>query len=201
MIEDVGGHVGTGYAGATPRAAPVRRLCGDCAATVRGLSGARKPGARPARTRDPGAAVVSGVMGTTSTNADRSSPATSGPPAAALDAGSRLARYTQAFAGLEAPFAFVDLDAMHSNAAEMLARVGGKPIRLASKSLRCRGIQRLLLDRYAGLRGQLTYTLPETLWLDAEGFENLLLAYPSVDRGALHELARRTREQPRALRS
>ena len=79
----------------------------------------------------------------------------------------------------------------------MLARVGGKPIRLASKSLRCRGVQRLLLDRYAGLRGQLTYTLPETLWLHAEGFENLLLAYPSVDRGALHELARRTREQPR----
>ena len=126
-------------------------------------------------------------MGTTSTS-----------PAAKADLGAeaRLARYSQAFAGLEAPFAFVDLDAMHSNAAEMLARVSGKPIRLASKSLRCRGIQRLLLDRYAGLRGQLTYTLPETLWLDAEGFENLLLAYPSVDRGALHELARRTREQP-----
>lgn len=108
-----------------------------------------------------------------------------------------MARYGRALADLEAPFAFVDLDALHSNAAEMLARVGGKPIRLASKSLRCRGIQRRLLERYPGLRGQLTYTLPETLWLDSEGFENLLLAYPSVDRAALHALALRTREQPR----
>ena len=37
---------------------------------------------------------------------------------------------------------------------------------------------------------------PETLWLDESGFENLLLAYPSVDRTALQALARRTREQP-----
>jgi D-serine deaminase-like pyridoxal phosphate-dependent protein len=121
---------------------------------------------------------------------------TSTAPSADLGAEGRQARYTEAFAGLEAPFAFVDLDALHSNAAEMLARVGGKPIRLASKSLRCRGMQRLLLDRYPGLRGQLTYTLPETLWLDGAGFENLLLAYPSVDRTALQALARRTRERP-----
>ncbi|HUH80279.1 MAG TPA: amino acid deaminase/aldolase [Solirubrobacteraceae bacterium] len=118
-------------------------------------------------------------------------------PAADLTSEGRLARYSQAFAGLEAPFAFVDLDALHLNALQMLERAAGKPIRLASKSLRCRGMQRLLLDRYAGLEGQLTYTLPETLWLDGAGFENLLLAYPSVDRTALLALARRTREQPR----
>jgi D-serine deaminase-like pyridoxal phosphate-dependent protein len=121
---------------------------------------------------------------------------TSAAPAGGLGAEARLARYRQALSGLEAPFAFVDIDALHSNAGEMLARAAGKPIRVASKSLRCRGIQRLLLDRYAGLRGQLTYTLAETLWLHDTGFEDLLLAYPSVDRGALRELAQRTRERP-----
>jgi len=131
-------------------------------------------------------------MGTASTRTGVETEAGAG-----LDPASRLARYTQAFAALEAPFAFVDLDALHSNASEMLGRAAGKPIRLASKSLRCRGMQRLLLERYPGLRGQLTYTLPETLWLDESGFENLLLAYPSVDRTALRALARRTREQPR----
>ncbi len=141
------------------------------------------------------------MMGTTSASAGSSGPPAGSPPAsspaaAGLDAESRLARYTEAFAGLEAPFAFVDLDALHCNAREMLARAAGKPIRLASKSLRCRGLQKQLLERYPGLRGQLTYTLPETLWLDETGFENLLLAYPSVDRGALRTLARRTREQP-----
>ncbi|MDT5223512.1 MAG: hypothetical protein QOG19_919, partial [Mycobacterium sp.] len=35
---------------------------------------------------------------------------------AGLDVHSRLRRYEQAFADLDAPFAFVDLDAMRSNA-------------------------------------------------------------------------------------
>ena len=130
-------------------------------------------------------------MGTASTSTSAGAGA-----AASLDPAGRLDRYTRAFEGLEAPFAFVDLDALHLNAREMLGRAAGKPIRLASKSLRCRGMQRLLLERYPGLRGQLTYTLPETLWLDESGFQNLLLAYPSVDRAALRALAQRTREQP-----
>ncbi len=50
----------------------------------------------------------------------------------------RLERYETAFAGIDAPFAFVDLDAMRSNSADMLRRSAGKPIRVASKSLRCR---------------------------------------------------------------
>ena len=50
------------------------------------------------------------------------------------------------FAGVDAPFAFVDLDAMWSNAAEMLARAAGTPIRVASKSVRCRA----LLERDPG---------------------------------------------------
>ena len=49
-------------------------------------------------------------------------------------------RYEGIFAGIEAPFAFVDLDALEANAAAMLARAAGKPIRLASKSVRCREV-------------------------------------------------------------
>jgi D-serine deaminase-like pyridoxal phosphate-dependent protein len=41
-------------------------------------------------------------------------------------------------ADVAAPFAFVDLDAMWANADDMVRRAGGKPIRVASKSLRCR---------------------------------------------------------------
>ncbi len=40
----------------------------------------------------------------------------------ALSAAARLARYEAAFAELDAPFAFVDLDAMWSNSADMLRR-------------------------------------------------------------------------------
>ena len=106
------------------------------------------------------------------------------------------AQFEAIFAEVEAPFAFVDLDAMWSNSDAMLARAGAKPIRVASKSLRCRVlIERILArdERYAGL---MTFTLPETLWLAEHGFENLLLAYPTADTGALEELALRSVANP-----
>jgi D-serine deaminase-like pyridoxal phosphate-dependent protein len=105
-------------------------------------------------------------------------------------------QFEQIFAEVEAPFAFVDLDAMWSNSDAMLGRAGSKPIRVASKSLRCRAlIERILAraERYAGL---MTFTLPETLWLAEQSFENLLLAYPTVDAGALEELALRSVANP-----
>ena len=100
------------------------------------------------------------------------------------------------FEEVEAPFAFVDLDAMWSNSDSMLARAGGKPIRVASKSLRCRALLERILardERYAGL---MTFTLAETLWLAEAGFEDLLLAYPTTDAQALAELALRSVANP-----
>lgn len=106
------------------------------------------------------------------------------------------ARYEAIFAEVEAPFAFVDLDAMWANADAMLARAGTKPIRVASKSLRCRSLLARILDRDERFDGLMTFTLPETLWLAQQGFENLLLAYPTADRGALEELALRSAASP-----
>lgn len=98
-----------------------------------------------------------------------------------------LARLERATAHLQAPFALVDLDAMWQNAADMQRRAAGKPIRLASKSLRCRELQQRALRR-PGFQGTLAFTLPEALWLAGEGFTDILLAYPSADRAALREL-------------
>jgi len=102
------------------------------------------------------------------------------------------ASYEETFAEVEAPFAFVDLDAMWSNAEEMLGRAGEKPIRVASKSLRCRPLTERILGRDERFRGLMTFTLAETLWLAERGFENLLLAYPTADAGGLGELALRS---------
>jgi D-serine deaminase-like pyridoxal phosphate-dependent protein len=100
------------------------------------------------------------------------------------------------FEEVEAPFAFVDLDAMWSNSEEMLGRAGGKPIRVASKSLRCRVILERILARDERFTGLMTFTLPETLWLAEAGFENLLLAYPTADATALSDLALRSVANP-----
>lgn len=105
-------------------------------------------------------------------------------------------RYERIFAEVEAPFAFVDLDAMWANADAMLERAGRKPIRVATKSIRCRALIEEILGRDARFSGLMTYTLPETLWLAEHGLEDLLLAYPTADSSALRELALRSAADP-----
>ena len=106
------------------------------------------------------------------------------------------ARYEEIFAEVEAPFAFVDLDAMWANAEDMLRRAAGKPIRVASKSIRCRAILERILARDERFQGLLTFTLPETLWLAEHGFANLVVAYPTTDTEALAQLALRSAGDP-----
>jgi D-serine deaminase-like pyridoxal phosphate-dependent protein len=96
-------------------------------------------------------------------------------------------RLEAATAGLEAPFAVVDLDAFDFNAADLLRRAGSTPVRLASKSVRCRTLIERALG--AGLQGILAFTLPEALWLAEHGAGDLVVAYPTVDRSALRALA------------
>ena len=78
----------------------------------------------------------------------------------------------QIFAGVDAPFALVDLDAMWSNARELLGRAAGTPIRVASKSVRCRSLLAAIPET-PGFHGLMTFTLPESLWLHGHGFDDL----------------------------
>lgn len=98
------------------------------------------------------------------------------------------ARYDRATAHLDAPCAIVDLDAFDANADDLRRRAGGKPIRVASKSVRCRALLERVLAR-EGFAGVMSYTLAESLWLARSGFDDVLLAYPSADRAGYAELA------------
>lgn len=99
-----------------------------------------------------------------------------------------LDRLNHATAHLDPPLAVVDLGALRHNAAELVRRAGGKPIRVASKAVRSREVMRavLALDGFSGI---LAYTLPEALWLAGSGFDDILVAYPTVDRSALRRLS------------
>ena len=98
------------------------------------------------------------------------------------------ARYDRATAHLDAPVAIVDLDAFDANADDLVRRAGGKPVRVASKSVRCRALLERVLAR-DGFAGLMSFTLAESLWLARSGFEDVLLAYPSADHTAFGELA------------
>ncbi|MDI3407102.1 amino acid deaminase/aldolase [Streptomyces cavernicola] len=97
------------------------------------------------------------------------------------------ARYDRATAHLDAPVAIVDVEAFDANAADLVRRAGGKPIRVASKSVRCRALleRALAKDGFAGI---MSFTLAESLWLARSGFDDVLLAYPSADRAGFAEL-------------
>ena len=95
--------------------------------------------------------------------------------------------WDRATAGLTAPLAVVDLDAFDANADDLVRRAAGTPIRLASKSLRCRPlIERALA--HEGFHGVMAYAVAEALWLVESGIEDVFVAYPSVDRVALQQL-------------
>ncbi|HET6624913.1 MAG TPA: amino acid deaminase/aldolase [Nocardioidaceae bacterium] len=102
------------------------------------------------------------------------------------------ARLDEAVARLDeqpaTPTAVVDLDAFDANAADLVRRAAGTPIRVASKSLRVPALISRALA-VPGFAGVLTYSLREALWLCRHGVcDDLVMGYPTVDRGALAEL-------------
>jgi len=107
-------------------------------------------------------------------------------------------RYETIFEGIEPPFAFVDLDALAANADSMLARGAPKPIRVASKSVRCREVLELALAHDQRYQGLLCFTVAEALFLAKAGMRDLFVGYPSVDRRAISELAALAAEDPGA---
>lgn len=94
---------------------------------------------------------------------------------------------TAATASLDTPIGALNQTALAHNAHDMLDRAGGTTIRVASKSIRVRGLIEHLLT-LPGYRGVLAFTLPEALWL-ADSVDDVVVGYPSVDRGAIRTLA------------
>ncbi len=110
------------------------------------------------------------------------------------DAATHWPRLTAATAHLDPPLGVIDRAALAYNAADLVRRADGTPIRMASKSIRVRGILDAVLAQ-PGFAGVLAYTLPEALWLasprTAAGSDitDVVLGYPTTDRAAIAHLA------------
>ncbi len=96
-------------------------------------------------------------------------------------------RLLTATGDLSTPVAIVDAEVLRANADDLVRRADGVPIRIASKSVRVRSIIEgtLALDGFAGI---MAYSLAEANWLVDCGADDVLLAYPTVDAAALHDL-------------
>ncbi len=104
-----------------------------------------------------------------------------------------FARLHAATAELDPPLAALDLATLRANAAALVQRARGVPIRVASKSVRCRAVLEEVLGAdltaAGGFAGIMSYSLPEAIWLVGRGARDVLLGYPTVDRAALAQLA------------
>jgi len=99
-----------------------------------------------------------------------------------------LAALTAATSDLDPPLVALDVATLDANAADLTRRAGGKPVRVASKSVRCRFVLERVLAR-PGFAGVMAYSLHEALWLVSCGVTDVLMGYPTADRSALAALA------------
>ncbi|HEX6916708.1 MAG TPA: alanine racemase, partial [Phycicoccus sp.] len=98
------------------------------------------------------------------------------------------AAWDAATAGLPAPLVVLDLDALEANADDLVRRAAGRPVRVASKSLRCRAVLERVLAR-PGYAGVMAYAVAEAVWLARAGLRDVFVAYPSVDVEAVRTVA------------
>jgi D-serine deaminase-like pyridoxal phosphate-dependent protein len=98
-----------------------------------------------------------------------------------------------ALSGQVLPQAFIDLEALDHNIAQMKKRSQGFPIRLATKSIRCRWAIRYIMDKLGPqCSGLMCYHPKEACWLAENGFDNLLIAYPYLHSDQMSEVLKWT---------
>jgi D-serine deaminase-like pyridoxal phosphate-dependent protein len=91
--------------------------------------------------------------------------------------------YRDILRGQRLPLAFVDLDHFDANVGYIagLAQAAGKTIRLGTKSIRSVDLLRRIFSAAPQVfQGLLTFTVEETAWLAAQGFDDMIVAYPSA---------------------
>ncbi len=95
------------------------------------------------------------------------------------------------------PLAFVDLDRFDANVAYVAdtQKRSGKTIRVASKSIRClRLIQRVFEKGGNAFKGILAFTVEEGAFLAEHGFDDIIVAYPTVQPSDMDLMAAVTRK-------
>lgn len=93
---------------------------------------------------------------------------------------------------LDLPALVLDREAFQANLNFCLAK-SSKPLRLATKSLRCLSLmEQILVDHQSAFAGLLCYDFREAFWLVQQGkvFANtsILIAYPTMQKNALNKI-------------
>lgn len=99
--------------------------------------------------------------------------------------------YKEALKSVPQPSLFLDLNAFYKNLTWVISNSGNKKIRVATKSIRSQEVLKRIFAANTCFQGLMTYTLEESLWLRTQGFDDILMGYPTTDQFSLEELAKK----------
>jgi D-serine deaminase-like pyridoxal phosphate-dependent protein len=100
--------------------------------------------------------------------------------------------YRELFRGRRLPLAFVDLDRFDANVDYVAdtQKKSGKTIRVASKSIRCPDLIRRVFNKGGpAFKGILAFTVEEGAYLAGQGFDDIIVAYPTVQHSDMDLMA------------
>jgi D-serine deaminase-like pyridoxal phosphate-dependent protein len=86
--------------------------------------------------------------------------------------------YSAALREAPRPTAFVDLEALEENIQRVLRYSGDRPIRLATKSIRCLPLLKDIQAASSRFIGFMTFSARESLYLSQQGLNDFLIGYP-----------------------
>ncbi|WLR41362.1 alanine racemase [Bacillus carboniphilus] len=90
--------------------------------------------------------------------------------------------YSKLFDGKEKPLAYVDMDLLDQNIADILATTNNKNIRIGSKSIRSLPLIKYILTKHSRFNGVFCFTPSEAVFLSENGVDNILIGYPTVNK-------------------
>lgn len=105
----------------------------------------------------------------------------------------RYRAYRDAIAAETLPAAVLDRDRLDANIRAVVERAAGKPVRVASKSIRSVTVLERILGADRRLQGVLCFSADEAVWLAELGFDDLVVAYPTVQPGSVRRVCRALR--------
>lgn len=100
----------------------------------------------------------------------------------------------KALQSIQKPCTFLHVEALEKNIESILQMSGNKKIRIASKSIRSVGVLRRIMEQSERFQGLMCFSAAEAIYLYEQGFDDLLVAYPTWDETQLREISQLTKQ-------
>jgi D-serine deaminase-like pyridoxal phosphate-dependent protein len=94
---------------------------------------------------------------------------------------------------LSLPALLLDLDAFDDNCKKIAEKANGKKIRIATKSIRSVEVINRVMQSSPVYQGLMCFSPTEVIFLEEQGFNDLLLGYPCTDNEALYKISNKNK--------